>query len=134
VRLLADQGKTIFISSHILSELGDMCDHLLFIDAEKLVYSGSMESLVDHHGLQTLLFLMPLHGFSALHAEIKSATLELVFLTHFSAWRIAAGKWTALMVQTLALDVMSEYVVFLKAETEMANEVIPGEVLEGGGG
>lgn len=55
VRLLADQGKTIFISSHILSELGEMCDHLLFIDAGKLVHSGSMESLVDHHGVQTLL-------------------------------------------------------------------------------
>lgn len=48
-----------------------------------------------------LLFLMPVRGFSALHAEIKSGTLELVFLTHLSAWRIAAGKWTALMVQTL---------------------------------
>jgi ABC-2 type transport system ATP-binding protein len=55
VRLLADQGKTIFISSHILSELGEMCDHLLFIDAGRLVHSGSMESLVDHHGVQTLL-------------------------------------------------------------------------------
>ncbi len=48
-----------------------------------------------------LLFLMPVRGFSALHAEIKSGTLELVFLTHLSAWRIAVGKWTALMVQTL---------------------------------
>jgi hypothetical protein len=48
-----------------------------------------------------LLFLMPVRGFSALHTELKSGTLELVFLTHLSAWRIAAGKWTALMVQTL---------------------------------
>jgi hypothetical protein len=50
-----------------------------------------------------LLFLMPVRGFAALHAEIKSGTLPLVFLTHLSAWRIAAGKWAALMVQTLLL-------------------------------
>lgn len=47
VRLLADQGKTIFISSHILSELGEMCDSLLFIDAGRIVHHGSMESLQD---------------------------------------------------------------------------------------
>lgn len=55
VRLLASKGKTIFISSHILSELGEMCDHLLFIDAGRLVHEGSMESLVDHHDVTTLL-------------------------------------------------------------------------------
>jgi ABC-2 type transport system ATP-binding protein len=45
VRLLADEGKTIFISSHILSELAEMCDLLLFIDAGKLVHYGPPESL-----------------------------------------------------------------------------------------
>lgn len=46
VRLLAETGKTIFISSHILSELGEMCDTLLFIDAGRLVHHGSSESLL----------------------------------------------------------------------------------------
>lgn len=45
VRILAQRGKTLFISSHILSELGEMCDTMLFIDAGKLVYHGSAESL-----------------------------------------------------------------------------------------
>jgi len=36
VRLLAVRGKTLFISSHILSELGEMCDSLLFIDGGRL--------------------------------------------------------------------------------------------------
>jgi hypothetical protein len=48
-----------------------------------------------------LLFLMPIRGFGSLYGEIKGGTLELVFLTRLSALRIAAGKWTALMVQTL---------------------------------
>ncbi len=50
VRLLAQRGKTLFISSHILSELGEMCDTMLFIDGGKLVYHGSAESLKRNHG------------------------------------------------------------------------------------
>jgi ABC-2 type transport system ATP-binding protein len=48
VRLLAADGKTLFISSHILSELGEMCDTLLFIDQGRLVHHGSAESLTHH--------------------------------------------------------------------------------------
>jgi ABC-2 type transport system ATP-binding protein len=50
VRLLAQRGKTVFISSHILSELGEMCDTLLFIDAGKLVYQGSADDLKRGEG------------------------------------------------------------------------------------
>jgi ABC-2 type transport system ATP-binding protein len=48
VRLLAQEGKTIFISSHILSELGEICDTLLFIDAGRIVHHGTPESLERH--------------------------------------------------------------------------------------
>ncbi len=48
IRLLAEDGKTIFISSHILSELGQMCDTMLFIDQGRLVHHGSAESLTRH--------------------------------------------------------------------------------------
>lgn len=51
VRLLAARGKTLFISSHILSELGEMCDSLLFIDGGRLVFHGDAESL--KHGQPT---------------------------------------------------------------------------------
>jgi ABC-2 type transport system ATP-binding protein len=45
VRLLAVRGKTLFISSHILSELGEMCDSLLFIDGGRLVFHGDADDL-----------------------------------------------------------------------------------------
>ena len=45
VRLLAADGKTLFISSHILSELEEMCDALLFIDKGQVVHHGSAASL-----------------------------------------------------------------------------------------
>ncbi|HEY0256256.1 MAG TPA: ABC transporter ATP-binding protein [Candidatus Methylacidiphilales bacterium] len=45
VRILSQQGKTILISSHILSELGEMCDTMLFIDQGRIVHHGSSETL-----------------------------------------------------------------------------------------
>lgn len=49
IQLLAEDGKTIFISSHILSELAEMCSTMLFIDGGKLVHHGSAESLMSRH-------------------------------------------------------------------------------------
>jgi ABC-2 type transport system ATP-binding protein len=62
VRLLAEQGKTIFISSHILSELAEMCDSLLFIDAGRIVHHGSAESLQTGAGLTETVILVQLAG------------------------------------------------------------------------
>lgn len=50
IRVLAEEGKTIFISSHILSELGEMCDHLLFVNDGRLVHQGDARSLLNHGG------------------------------------------------------------------------------------
>jgi len=48
IRLLAGEGKTIFISSHILSELAEMCDTMLFIDNGQIVHHGSADELKKH--------------------------------------------------------------------------------------
>ena len=45
IRVLAKEGKTIFISSHILSELGEMCDTLLFINEGRIIHHGGAEAL-----------------------------------------------------------------------------------------
>ncbi len=55
VRILAEQGKTLFISSHILSELEQMCDALLFINKGKIVHQGSSESLKVKEGDPALI-------------------------------------------------------------------------------
>jgi ABC-2 type transport system ATP-binding protein len=49
VRLLAAEGKTLFISSHILSELEEMCDALLFIVDGRVVHHGSAHELKTAH-------------------------------------------------------------------------------------
>ena len=39
-------GKTILVSSHILSELGEMCNKLGIIERGKLIVAGTVEELM----------------------------------------------------------------------------------------
>lgn len=45
LRLLGDQGKTVFVSSHLLSEIQKMCDHVVMLRRGKVVFQGTMEEL-----------------------------------------------------------------------------------------
>lgn len=45
LRELQVMGKTIFVSSHILSELAEMCTHIGIIEAGRLVASGSVTEM-----------------------------------------------------------------------------------------
>lgn len=43
---LRNMGKTIFISSHILSELADLCDSVTILDRGQVKYTGDMKGLL----------------------------------------------------------------------------------------
>lgn len=45
LKALKGMGKTVFISSHILSELGDLCDSFTIIDRGKTQYTGPRAGL-----------------------------------------------------------------------------------------
>jgi ABC-2 type transport system ATP-binding protein len=47
LRELKKMGKTIFISSHILSELHNLCDTVVIIENGRTVYTGSIEEASD---------------------------------------------------------------------------------------
>ncbi len=83
VRLLAAEGKTLFISSHILSELGEMCDSLVFIDAGKIIHQGSAEQLmrgtvqVEGHPVRVVV-----HGESGPLEEWAALAQDVTFIEH----------------------------------------------------
>ncbi len=47
VRELNEQGKTILISSHLLSDLSELCSDIGIIERGRMILSGSMEEIVD---------------------------------------------------------------------------------------
>ena len=53
LRELKRMGKTIMISSHILSELEEICDHVGIIEHGQLVFSGTMEEIRQRMGVQS---------------------------------------------------------------------------------
>jgi ABC-2 type transport system ATP-binding protein len=65
VRLLRERGKTLLISSHILTELGEMCDTLIFMDAGRVVHHGDKESLLQRDaatGASVGVYNLTVHG------------------------------------------------------------------------
>ncbi len=50
LRKLADTGATVFVSSHILSELAEMCSSLCVMNRGKLLASGTVQEVRDQLG------------------------------------------------------------------------------------
>ncbi len=46
LRALGRQGKTVFVSSHLLSEIQKMCDHVVMLHKGRLIFQGTIEELV----------------------------------------------------------------------------------------
>lgn len=42
-------GKTVFFSSHIVPDIEEICDRVIFLQEGKLVYDGSVEKLMTQH-------------------------------------------------------------------------------------
>ncbi len=45
VRRMADDGKTVFLSSHNMTEVAEICDSVVIIDAGALVWQGTLDRL-----------------------------------------------------------------------------------------
>lgn len=49
MRELNHEGTTIFFSSHIVSDVEEICNKVVFIEKGKLLYEGSIDSLILKH-------------------------------------------------------------------------------------
>ena len=73
-QLVADlrrQGKTLLISSHILTELAEMCDSMIFMDHGKVISQGSQDELARSEG--SVRVQMRAADAAALAAELRES-------------------------------------------------------------
>src|SRR5579863_6012199 len=63
MRGLADGGITVFVSSHLLAEIEAICDHLVMIDAGRVVFQGGVDELIETQ--RSSLIATPEHAGSA---------------------------------------------------------------------
>lgn len=59
---LNDMGKTIIISSHILSELAEMCTTIGIIDRGQMLVKGSVEEIISHLNTSNPLVIKVMEG------------------------------------------------------------------------
>jgi ABC-2 type transport system ATP-binding protein len=105
LKLLASRGKTVFISSHILSELADLIDWLVIIDRGRVRHCGKPEAEIGADGSPQL--------HSTFEIELASDVLDArKFLLAQPAVRSAEANDGALL---LALDEQQEKIEDLVA-------------------
>ncbi len=55
IRSLADDGMTVFVSSHLLAEIEHICDHLVMINDGRTVFQGEVAGLRATRGSELIL-------------------------------------------------------------------------------
>jgi ABC-2 type transport system ATP-binding protein len=55
LRSLADEGRTVFLSSHLMSEMAQTADHLIVIGRGQLIADSSMDDIVRSHAHSRVL-------------------------------------------------------------------------------
>lgn len=62
IRQFRDEGMTVFLSSHLLSEVAEVCDSVVFLDKGKVVSTDSVEGIGRRmdRGVVAVRFLRPL--------------------------------------------------------------------------
>jgi ABC-2 type transport system ATP-binding protein len=90
LRSFADDGMTVFVSSHLLAEIQQICEHLVVIEAGRLLFQGGVDDLLAARApelivrtenpadARRLLVLVKATGLSAaVVGERESTTLEI---------------------------------------------------------
>ena len=49
IRTIADEGRTVLFSSHLLEEVEQVADHVTMINEGRIVLSGSLEAIRESH-------------------------------------------------------------------------------------
>jgi ABC-2 type transport system ATP-binding protein len=77
MRALAAEGKTIFISSHVLSEVRQICTRVAIINRGRLVVESSVEDLTRGHGEFVVTLNQPEAALATLRAQPWGAAARL---------------------------------------------------------
>ena len=60
LRVLSSQGKAILISSHILTELSEICDGAVIIEQGRIITAGTLQEIIKSDVEQHIVLIRPL--------------------------------------------------------------------------
>jgi ABC-2 type transport system ATP-binding protein len=73
IRTIADEGRTVFFSSHLLDEVERVADRVAIIHQGRIMLAASMDEIKDTHRRVTLHFGQPLERPPSLVGALSSA-------------------------------------------------------------
>jgi ABC-2 type transport system ATP-binding protein len=96
LRELKRMGKSIFISSHILSELAELCDSVTIIDRGKTRYSGPMDELLQQQTDQPVYRLRLDHQVDGFRESLGSTrgVIDVTPTDHPAEFRVTCDAGT----------------------------------------
>ena len=68
-------GKTIFFSSHVVPDIEEMCDRVIFLEKGKLVYDGSVQALIHSSPTEEISFKV--RASSEVYQQLKQNDLSI---------------------------------------------------------
>ena len=100
IRLIASQGTTILLASHLLDEVEKVCSHVLVLRFGKILYSGTVDGISNQS------------GFFELQAESNSNLIETL-KNHPEVEKIseAEGKVIAYFKTQLDASLLNRYLI-----------------------
>jgi len=92
LRELRAMGKTILLSSHILTELAELCDSIAILERGKLVVSGSLDEIHQQVAGHRLIRLVLLTDLSQAEAVLKAQPgINQIFLPDEDSGSLSNG-------------------------------------------
>jgi len=82
IHTIAEEGRTVLFSSHLLDEVERVSDHVALIHQGRMIFSAALDDLKEEHRCLTVRFAEPLSQPPALAPVL--------------AWQGAGHEWTAL--------------------------------------
>jgi ABC-2 type transport system ATP-binding protein len=83
---LRKAGKTVFFSSHIVPDVEEICDRVIFLRLGKLIYDGSVDRLMKENLRQSFWITLPSSFQKNETSVIRSEKLN----EELTRWEVAA--------------------------------------------
>ncbi|NLW99719.1 MAG: ATP-binding cassette domain-containing protein [Actinomycetales bacterium] len=133
VRYLASQGRTVFISSHLMSEMSQTADHLLVIGRGRIIASGPIDEVIGSARQATVRVVTPdpdrlsrrLREQGGQVTVLEPGRLEVTGLTHVQIGEIAAADGVTLHELTpMNASLEDAYLSLTRDEVEYRSEMM----------
>lgn len=93
------EGRTVFFSSHIVPDIEEICDRVIFLKEGKLVYDGSVNTLIHTGQDQAFTVLLKNSGDKQFHSSIQKTVSLPDGLTRYT---LQAGEKEKFLAEAIS--------------------------------